>query len=137
MPSFEFYILNEYYNRYLKDNDRLAKVASLIDWELHDSLIQQKPHREGRRERPNIDPIVMLKLLVLQQWHGLSDPDLLKYPTPGSEKWATFSPVFHSCSGRQEGRGEVEEKRKREEAAPTHYYMESPKKLFFKGLPLC
>jgi len=30
-PSFEFYIFN-YYNRYLKNNDRLAKAASLIDW---------------------------------------------------------------------------------------------------------
>jgi len=51
MPSFEFYILNEYYKRFLKDNDRLAKVASLIDWEEfpdHNSLILQKPHRERR-----------------------------------------------------------------------------------------
>jgi hypothetical protein len=51
MPSFEFYILNEYYKRFLKDNDRSAKVASLIDWEefpAHNSLILQKPNREGR-----------------------------------------------------------------------------------------
>jgi hypothetical protein len=33
MPSFECYILYEYYNRYLKDDNRLAKVASLIDWD--------------------------------------------------------------------------------------------------------
>ncbi|MCQ5374753.1 MAG: hypothetical protein NO515_07070 [Candidatus Methanomethylicia archaeon] len=33
MLSFECYILNEYFNKYLKDNDRLAKLASLIDWE--------------------------------------------------------------------------------------------------------
>jgi len=26
--------------------------------------------------RPNNDEIVMLKMLVLQQWHGLSDPEL-------------------------------------------------------------
>jgi hypothetical protein len=54
MPSFEFYILNEYYKRFLKDNDRLAKVASLIDWEEfpdHNSLILQQPHREGRETK--------------------------------------------------------------------------------------
>jgi IS5 family transposase len=76
MPSFEFYILNEYYNRYLKDNDRLAKVASLIDWETFRTIIASYKNLTERGGRPNIDPIVMLKLLVLQQWHGLSDPEL-------------------------------------------------------------
>jgi hypothetical protein len=51
MPSFECYILNEYYNRYLKDNDRLVKAESLIDWKLHNSLILQKPHGEGRETK--------------------------------------------------------------------------------------
>jgi IS5 family transposase len=52
----------------------LAKAASLIDLRLHNSPILQKPY--GGKERQNIDPIVMLKLLVLQQWYGLSDPEL-------------------------------------------------------------
>jgi IS5 family transposase len=29
-----------------------------------------------RGGRPNTDEVVMVKLLVLQQWYGLSDPEL-------------------------------------------------------------
>jgi len=78
MPSFEFYVLNEYYNGYLKNNEIGEGSISdrLGEFPAHNSLILPQPHREGRKERPNIDPIVMLKLLVLQQWYGLSDPEL-------------------------------------------------------------
>jgi IS5 family transposase len=77
MPSFECYILNEYYKKYLKDNDRLAKVASLIDWEAFRPIIASSyQNLTERGGRPNIDCTVMLKLLVLQQWYGLSDPEL-------------------------------------------------------------
>ena len=31
--------------------------------------------------RPNLDEIVMVKMLVLQQWHGLSDPEIEKQAT--------------------------------------------------------
>jgi len=31
--------------------------------------------------RPNVDPVVMVKLLVLQQWYGLSDPELERQAT--------------------------------------------------------
>ena len=31
--------------------------------------------------RPNIDPVIMVKLLVLQQWYGLSDPELERQVT--------------------------------------------------------
>ena len=34
-----------------------------------------------RGGRPNIDEVLMVKLLVLQQWHGLSDPELEKQVT--------------------------------------------------------
>ena len=33
-------------------------------------------NRSERGGRPNIDEVVMIKLLVLQQWYGLSDPEL-------------------------------------------------------------
>jgi IS5 family transposase len=55
----------------------LAKVASLIEWEGFRSIIASSyKNLTERGGRPNIDPIVMLKLLVLQQWYGLSDPEL-------------------------------------------------------------
>jgi len=37
-------------------------------------------NRSEQGGRPNIDEVVMVKLLVLQQWHGLSDPELEKRP---------------------------------------------------------
>jgi len=54
MPSFECYILNEYYQRYLKNNDRLAKAASLIDWEGFRSIIASSYRnlRISRRRAP-------------------------------------------------------------------------------------
>jgi len=32
-------------------------------------------NRSERGGRPNIDEIVMIKMLVLQSWYGLSDPE--------------------------------------------------------------
>ena len=33
-------------------------------------------NRSERGGRPNIDEIIMVKMLVLQSWYGLSDPEL-------------------------------------------------------------
>jgi IS5 family transposase len=30
----------------------------------------------GKGGRPDYDEVLMIKMLVLQQWHGLSDPEL-------------------------------------------------------------
>jgi len=38
-------------------------------------------NRSERGGRPNVDEVVMVKLLVLQQWHGLSDPELERQVT--------------------------------------------------------
>jgi len=77
MTSFHSFIMNDYYNRYLKQNDRLDMAASLIDWESFRPITASCYHNMTEMGgRPNIDCIVMLKLLVLQQWYGLSDPAL-------------------------------------------------------------
>jgi len=31
-------------------------------------------NRSEKGGKPNIDEVVMIKLLILQQWYGLSDP---------------------------------------------------------------
>lgn len=41
-------------------------------------MYENKSERGGR---PNHDGVLMVKLLVLQQWHGLSDPELEKQVT--------------------------------------------------------
>jgi IS5 family transposase len=54
-------------------------LGSLIDWEAFRSIVGgMYDNRSERGGRPNIDEVIMVKLLVLQQWHGLSDPELEK-----------------------------------------------------------
>jgi IS5 family transposase len=57
--------------------DDLSEMGSQIDWErfrfLESSMYKNKTSHGGR---PNIDIVIMVKLLVLQHWFGLSDPEL-------------------------------------------------------------
>ncbi|MHC1565069.1 MAG: transposase [Candidatus Syntropharchaeales archaeon] len=38
-------------------------------------------NRSENSGRPDIDEVVMIKLLILQQWHALSDPELERQAT--------------------------------------------------------
>jgi transposase, IS5 family len=57
--------------------DDLCEIGSHIDWErfrfLEPLMYKNKTSRGGR---PNVDIVIMIKLLVLQRWFGLSDPEL-------------------------------------------------------------
>jgi IS5 family transposase len=55
-------------------NERLERIAGLIDWAPLERLVA--PLRSGEMGRPPYDPLIMLKGLLLQQWYGLSDPGL-------------------------------------------------------------
>lgn len=65
------------YSRVKALGDPLCDIESLIDWErfrfMERYLYNNKTSRGGR---PNIDIVIMVKMLVLQQWYGLSDPEL-------------------------------------------------------------
>lgn len=54
--------------------NRLLQISDLIDWApirmLLDEMYKNKTEKGGR---PNCDVIVMFKILILQQWYGLSD----------------------------------------------------------------
>ncbi len=54
-------------------NERLERIAGLIDWERLAVLIRKVPGETGR---PPYEPVSMFKALLLQQWYGLSDPGL-------------------------------------------------------------
>lgn len=70
-------MLKEAYENVRKNGDRLAEVEALIDWEAFRSIITGLYHNKTLwGGRPNVDEVVMVKLLVLQQWYGLSDPEL-------------------------------------------------------------
>ena len=67
----------EAYKRVEQLGDRLAEVKSQIDWGAFRPIVgDMYDNRSERGGRPNIDEVVMVKLLVLQQWYGLSDPEL-------------------------------------------------------------
>jgi IS5 family transposase len=77
MDSFSSYLFRETYKKIHKLGDRLAKIEPLIDWEAFRPIIaglyDNKTEKGGR---PNVDEVVMVKMLVLQEWYGLSDPEL-------------------------------------------------------------
>lgn len=72
----DFAVLQEY-EKVKKRGDKLSEFAALIRWDaflpLAEGLYKNKSERGGR---PNIDVIIMIKLLILQQLYGLSDPEL-------------------------------------------------------------
>jgi len=77
MSNFINFAIKTEYERIADLGDKLGEVEKLIDWEqfrpIMGKLYSNKTEKGGR---PNMDEILMLKMLVLQQWHGLSDPEL-------------------------------------------------------------
>ena len=77
MDSFTSFTLRKLYRKIHKPGDKLAKIEPLIDWNPFTPIIQPLYDNQGPQGgRPNIDPVVMVKMLVLQGWYGLSDPEL-------------------------------------------------------------
>ena len=53
---------------------RLLKISDLIDWILiRHKLDEMYDNKSEKGGRPNCDVILMFKILILQQWYGLSD----------------------------------------------------------------
>jgi IS5 family transposase len=73
MESLTNFALQEKYAKVSKLRSRLDEMNKLIDWE---KFIVLFPDRESLRGRPNYEKILMLKLLFLQGWYGLSDEEL-------------------------------------------------------------
>ncbi len=77
MDSFSSYIFRKAYQKIQKLGDRLAEIEPLIEWEAFRPIIQGLYDNQGPKGgRPNVDEVVMVKMLVLQSWYGLSDPEL-------------------------------------------------------------
>jgi IS5 family transposase len=77
MDTFRSYLLRDLYKDVEKLGDRLAEVEPLIDWEAFQPIIQGLFDNQGPQGgRPNTDPVLIVKMLVLQAWYGLSDPEL-------------------------------------------------------------
>jgi len=82
MDSFRSYLQRDLYKAIEKLGDRLAEVEPLIDWEPFNTIVAGLYTNDGPQGgRPNVDPVVMVKMLVLQAWYGLSDPELERQTT--------------------------------------------------------
>ena len=55
-------------------NIRLERIERVFDWEAVDRLVSGI--YGSRTGRPSWPPLMLVKALLLQQWHGLSDPGL-------------------------------------------------------------
>ncbi len=79
MDSFTSYIFRQAYEKVKGKGDKLAKIKQAVEWERFRPIIKTMYTNDTPRGgRPNTDEVVMMKLLVLQQWYGLSDPELEK-----------------------------------------------------------
>jgi len=77
LDSFHSYLLRKLYVKTSRNGDRLAETEKQLDWEAFRPIIKPIYNNKGPSGgRPNVDPVVMMKLLVLQAWYGLSDPEL-------------------------------------------------------------
>ena len=69
------FALNEEYKHFARLGDKLAEVNSLINWEAFRPIVGVMYNNKSEKGgRPNIDEIMMIKLLVLHEWHGLFRP---------------------------------------------------------------
>ncbi|MDI9633165.1 MAG: IS5 family transposase [Methanolinea sp.] len=80
--TFETFGLHEAYKRVQKVGDRLSEFESIIDWDQFRPILEDLyKNKKGKGGRPNIDPVVMVKLLVLQKLYNFSDPELERQVT--------------------------------------------------------
>ncbi len=51
----------------------LDEVNAALNWKRFDALLH-KVFKTSREGRPSYPPLVLFKVVLLQQWYGLSDP---------------------------------------------------------------
>ena len=73
MESLVNFALQEKYAKVKKLRSRLENMGKLIEW---DKFIELFPERESTVGRPNYEKILMLKMMFVQGWYGLSDEEL-------------------------------------------------------------
>jgi IS5 family transposase len=77
MVSFESYILKQQYQKVAALGDKLSRVDELVNWQPFRKIVSGiYDNTSPKGGRPNTDPVLMIKLLLLQAWYGLSDQEL-------------------------------------------------------------
>ncbi len=70
MKSFTQFALNKACERVEKLGDKLIRTNEVIDWAKFRPIVSGMYANRSERGRPNFDEVLMVKLLVLQAWHG-------------------------------------------------------------------
>lgn len=73
MNTLTDFALKEKYSKVKKLRSRLDEINKLFDWEKFAALF---PTRETAVGRPEYSRVLMIKCLLLQSWHGISDEEL-------------------------------------------------------------
>jgi hypothetical protein len=74
MKTFQDYFLHQQYSKIAELGDKLGEMAGLIEWEKFRPILADMYYEnEEEGGRPHIDEILMVKMLLLQGWYGLSD----------------------------------------------------------------
>ena len=69
--------LREAHKKLEKSGNRLLQISDLIDWvPIRQILEEMYDNKSEKGGRPNCDVILMFKILILQQWYGLSDLEI-------------------------------------------------------------
>lgn len=72
MDSFTTWMLRGLNSK--QGKSRLSQISELIDWAPIRCILEEMyDNKSDRGGRPNCDVILMFKILILQQWYGLSD----------------------------------------------------------------
>ena len=72
MDSFTTWMLKGLHAK--QEKSRLSKITNLIDWTPFRQILEEMyDNKSEKGGRPNCDVILMFKILILQQWYGLSD----------------------------------------------------------------
>jgi len=77
MTSFQHYVLKEQYKRVSGLGDRLELMKEQIDWNPFIPLVGSVYHdNSDTGGRPHTDEVLVVRCMLLQNWYGLSDPEL-------------------------------------------------------------
>lgn len=69
--------LSELYRNVENLGDPLSGIGDRIDFERIRSILTDLYENDTEKGgRPNYDPVLMVKILLLQQWYNLSDPQI-------------------------------------------------------------
>ena len=82
MSTFTNFFIQHEYASLAALGDRLGEISGLLDWDAFRPLLADLYTNDTEKGgRPNYDVILMIRMLVLQQWYGLSDPELERQAT--------------------------------------------------------